>query len=148
METLLYPLSVDEYCTYFGVAFETLRLPCVFCFHSLDTLQLLSFQQKRLSLVWKNNKCYAACVACVRKTAAIEKNRYFQCAVRGEYIEHVSKKRLQELLVRCLECMTLLTPAEKVDIIACGESFCLVRGHWKGLCRACGSNAWEFSNYA
>lgn len=148
MENLLYPVCLEEYCNYFGVEFENLRLPCIFCLHCLDTLELLSFQQKRLSLVWRNCKCYAACVTCIRQTAAIEKHRYFQCAVQGAFIEHVSQKRLQELTVRCLECMTLLTSAEKVDIIACGESFFLVRGHWKGICRACGCNAWQFGNYA
>lgn len=148
MENLLLPVCLDEYCNFFGVDFNTLHLPCIFCRHSLDTVELLSFKHKRLSLVWRKGKCYAACAVCVRQTAAIEKFRYSQCSVSGEFIEHVAQKRLQELIVRCLECMTLLSPAEKVDIIASGECFYLVRGHWKGICSACGSNARALSNYA
>lgn len=147
MENLLYPVCLDEYCNYFGIAFYDLSLPCIFCRRTLSTLELISFNAKRLSLVWRNEKCYAACIACIKKTADIEKNRYFQCVVPGEFIEHVSQTRLQELNVRCIECMALLTPSEKIDIIACGGDFFLVRGHWKGYCCNCGSNAWENSNF-
>lgn len=146
MEPLLYPLSVDEYCNYFNIAKDSLTLPCIFCKAFIDAFQLSTFQDRQLSLVWRGNSCFAACLRCIRSVAKLERYKFFQCSVKGEYIEHFTQTPLQNLIVRCLHCMCLLSSEEKVEIIACGEQFYLVRGSWKGVCRKCSENAWGESN--
>lgn len=112
----------------------------------MDAFQLSIFQDRQLSLIWRGNRCFAACLRCIRSVAAIERNKYFQCTVQGEYIEHFTQKPLQNLIVRCLFCMWLLSGEEKIELIACGERFYLVRGAWKGICRKCLQDAWGESN--
>nr|AYA93903.1 MAG: E6 protein [Human papillomavirus] len=147
MEPLLKPLCLDEYCNYFGVDITTLTLPCIFCHDIIDALQLSIFRERKLSLVWRGQNCYAACLQCVSNVAKIERERYFQCLLKGEYIEHCTQTPLQSLIVRCLYCMSLLSGAEKIDVIASGGNFCLVRCHWKGVCHKCSQNAWGDRNY-
>lgn len=147
MEPLLYPLCIDEYCNYFHVNLCDLTLPCIFCRTCVSSLQLATFRERCLSLVWRGDICYAACVRCINLVAEIERVKYFQCTLRGEYIEYFTQQPLQELIVRCLYCMGLLTNEEKIDVIACGQNFCLVRGHWKGICHNCFYNAGGNSNY-
>lgn len=137
MANLLLPVCLEEYCNYFDVTPDMLTLPCIFCRRDLCDSDLDSFSRKRLSLVWKKGVCYAACVRCVARTAAYERAKYFQCTVEAVYIEYFTQTPLQELNVRCLFCMGLLTNEEKIDIIASGSKFQLVRGHWKGVCREC-----------
>ena len=137
MASLLYPICLEEYCSYFNVAFDTLTLPCIFCRGTVWATELEVFQRRRLSLVWRGNNCYAACLRCINRTAAYERFKYFQWSVKAEYIEYFSQTPLDSLIVRCLFCMALLTNEEKVDIIASGSTFQLVRGHWKGVCREC-----------
>lgn len=141
MENLLFPICLDEYCNYFGVDFTDLNLPCIFCRASISSAELSIFQLRQLSLVWRDGCCYAACLTCIESVAKYERDKYFQCTVNGMYIEYFSRKPLQELIVRCLYCMSLLTSEEKIDTIGCGCNFFLVRGHWKGVCRSCFENA-------
>lgn len=147
MEPLLKPLCVEEYCNFFHIDLCDVTLPCIFCRRVVDAVQLSVFQQRKLSLVWRGDHCFAACLQCLRQVADIERTKYFQCLVRGEYIEHCTQTPLQNLVVRCLFCMSLLSSDEKVDVIASGENFYLVRSHWKGICRSCSQNAWGESNY-
>lgn len=146
MEPLLYPLCLQEYCNYFNLDKSTVTLPCIFCRNNIDSLQLAIFEQRQLSLVWRGNNCFAACVSCLSNVAAFERNKYFQCTVKGEYIEFFTRTPLQNLIVRCLFCMWLLSGDEKIELIACGENFYLVRGSWKGICRKCLHDAWGESN--
>nr|AYA94034.1 MAG: E6 protein [Human papillomavirus] len=141
MENLLFPICLEEYCSYFGVLLEDLELPCIFCRLLISPEQLSVFQARNLSLVWREGNCYAACLQCISDVARYERDKYFQCTVNGIYIEYFTQKPLQELVVRCLYCMALLTNEEKVDTIGCGCNFYLVRTHWKGVCRSCIENA-------
>lgn len=146
MEPLLHPLCIDEYCNYYQISKETLTLPCIFCKNLVDAFQLSVFQQRQLSLIWRGNTCFAACVRCISSVATLERNKFCQCTVKGEYIEHFTRTPLQNLIVRCLYCMRLLSSEEKIEIIACGGQFMLVRGSWKGTCRQCLQDAWAESN--
>lgn len=147
MESLLYPLCVDEYCNYFGVNPCDLTLPCIFCKVQISSLQLATFNERRLSLVWRGDRCFAACINCINRVAEIERLRYFQCTLKGEYIEYFTQQALQDLIIRCLYCMGLLTNEEKIDVIASGLNFYLVRGYWKGVCYNCSYNAGGNSHY-
>lgn len=146
MENLLFPVCVEEYCNYFGVTFSELNFLCIFCRCPVPPLELLTFQYRQLSLVWREGTCYAACIACIERVAKYERDKFFQCAVNGMYIEFFTKTPLQDLIVRCMFCMRLLTSEEKIDIIGAGATFCLVRGHWKGYCRDCFQNAGSTSD--
>lgn len=146
MENLLYPICVEEYCSYFDVQFDELALPCIFCRIPVCSDELTTFQCRKLSLVWRKGDCYAACLACIADVAKYERDRYFQCTINGLYIEYFAQKPLQDLIVRCLYCMALITNEEKIDTIGSGCNFYLVRGNWKGVCRSCIQNAGTTTN--
>lgn len=133
----LFPTRLDEYCRYFDISFFVLRIRCIFCSSFLDPQDLASFYMKQLNLIWKNKIAYGCCSLCLKLSAIYERNNFFQCAVNSVNIEHLAKKPLKDIVVRCLGCFKLLDLAEKFDIKVKEELYCLIRGHWRGLCRNC-----------
>lgn len=133
----LYPTSLDEYCTVFGISFFNLQLRCVFCKHWVSLQALADFFVKTLSLVWKNNICYACCSQCLRLIAKYESEHFTRCEVTGEVLQFIVKEPFSEIVIRCLQCYKKLDYAEKIDCCHAGIKFCLVRSHWRSLCRNC-----------
>lgn len=137
MEPADFPKFLNDYCVYYKINFFDLRLPCIFCDIIVNPQELASFYMKKLSLIWKTGRVYACCTKCLALSARFEKDKYFQCLVSSAAIEHLTQKPLKDICVRCLYCLSLLDLAEKIDIKFKGLSYCLVRGHWRGLCRNC-----------
>nr|AYD41502.1 MAG: E6 protein [Human papillomavirus] len=135
----LHPTRLDEYCKLNDVSFFNLEIPCVFCNFNLTLQGLADFHQKDLCLIWKHNKCFACCPPCLRLTAKYEFENYFQCAVKCCMLESLVKIPLSELTVRCLFCFKKLSYEEKIYCCLQNLDFCLIRCHWKNLCRFCRS---------
>nr|AYA94775.1 MAG: E6 protein [Human papillomavirus] len=133
----LFPTRLDEYCRYFDISFFVLRLRCIFCNSFLDPQDLARFYMKQLNLIWKNKVAFGCCTLCLNLSAIYEKTKFFQCTVNSVNIEHLARKSLKDIPVRCLFCLKLLDLAEKFDIKVREDLYCLVRGHWRGVCREC-----------
>lgn len=131
------PKRLDEYCERFGLSFFDVKLPCLFCNFELDLQELAEFHLKTLSLIWKDNACFAACKRCIRLSARFERENYCRCSVPSDAIENVTGQKLCELTIRCYLCYKRLDQAEKIDCIAANEDFLLIRHHWRGVCRFC-----------
>lgn len=132
-----YPTSLDEYCTAFGVSFFNLELKCVFCKHRVPLQGLADFFVKGLSLVWKDEICYACCQNCLKHIAKYECENYTRCTVKGDILQFLAKQSLSAIIVRCLVCYKRLDTAEKVDCCNADLPFNLVREHWRSYCRIC-----------
>ena len=132
-----FPTHLDDFCKHFKLSLFDVSLQCIFCGFFLDTQQLASFYRKRLSLVWRNNICFACCIQCTRVSARHEFERYLRRSVSSALIQDVLKKPLNEIIIRWHGCMKLLDLVEKVDTVCRGDNFYLVRNGWKGLCREC-----------
>ncbi|AYD74612.1 E6 [Macaca mulatta papillomavirus 7] len=137
MDDAGFPKSLDTFCKHFKIDFFDLRLQCIFCLKYLDLQELAGFHLKALSLIYKNYMVYACCPTCLRLSALYEKERFFQCIVNCDSIEYLTGKAIKDLPVRCIICLKLLDLAEKFDIKVKDEVYCLIRGHWRGPCRAC-----------
>lgn len=137
MEEDRFPITVADYCSEFDIPLKDLKLRCVFCKFYLTEQQLAAFCVKNLKLVWKNRYCFACCTPCLRLTAKFEAENYFQCMCKGEVLEVLTRIPLSSLSIRCLDCLTLLSFAEKIDCIIGGQNFYLVRGRWRSYCRNC-----------
>lgn len=137
MEEARFPKFLDDYCIHFQINFFALRLPCVFCANILNAQELAGFYMKKLSLIYKHNSVFACCSKCLVLSAKYERENFFQCMVTSSAIEHLTKKVLKDICIRCLYCLTLLDLAEKIDIKHKEIPYCLVRGHWRGPCRNC-----------
>lgn len=131
------PLRLQDFCTKNGLSFFDVRLQCVFCEHWVSTVDLAAFHCKSLSLIWKANVCYACCSACLRLSALYESQRYYQCSVQSAFIEDIVRKPLNDIIIRCLYCLTKLDLLEKIEHKYSGEPFHLVRSFWRGYCRNC-----------
>lgn len=136
METL-FPTSLEAYCEYFNISFFKLNLKCIFCKNYLSPVDLALFHVKQLSLVWKQHVSYACCNRCLLLSAKFESEKYFQCACPVENLHALLEKPLQEIILRCYYCYSLLDLAEKFDLISRSKQACLVRGHWRAPCRNC-----------
>lgn len=131
------PRRLDVYCQQFGTSFFDVRLPCLFCKFELDLQELADFHQKALCLIWKGDKCYAACRRCLRLSALHERENCCRCSVPPDAIEHVTGKSLKDLVLRCYLCYKQLDYAEKIDCVAADVDILLIRHHWRALCRNC-----------
>ena len=131
------PLKIEDYCNRYGISFFALQLRCIFCKHWIDTVQLAAFHAKRLTLLWRQNVCYACCAPCLRLSAKYECERYYQCSLKSTFIVDVLHKPLSEIVIRCLHCLCMLDLIEKVEHLITDDPFHLVRGHWRGTCRNC-----------
>lgn len=133
----LHPTRLDEYCKLYNLSFFDLDIKCIFCKFKVSLQHLADFYCKDLSLVWKNNECFACCSPCLRLTARHEKENYFQCSVKGCMIESFLNTPLSKIVVRCIECYKKLDYMEKIQCCVQETDFCLIRCHWKNYCRFC-----------
>lgn len=131
------PDTLAAYCEVFGLKLTDVRLPCNFCKFYLTEQDLAAFQLKNFNLLWKGPWCFACCRSCTRLSAAFELRTYYQCTCKCEALEGLAKASLKSIPVRCLCCLALLSFVEKLEHLAIGEDFYLVRSNWKGYCRNC-----------
>lgn len=131
------PTSLEEYCRRFNISFFDLRVPCIFCLHPVNLQELAAFYLKRLSLIWRADRCFACCELCLKLSAQYERENYFQCAVYTSVIEGLLNQELRNVIIRCMFCCRLLDTIEKFDSLYRDDVLCLVRGKWRGTCRHC-----------
>lgn len=147
MERLL-PYNLEDYCRVFAISFFEIRMPCLFCKFTVPTVDLASFHCKQLRLVWRDSTCFACCGKCIRLLAKHEFDHYCICVCKGTTLEHLCKKDLASVIVRCVECLCLLDFAEKLYCDRKGLPFYLVRTHWRNCCRNClRKDDWEQCEY-
>ena len=96
-----YPTCLDEYCAVFGVSFFNLQMKCVFCKHRVSLQGLADFFVKDLSLVWKDNICFACCQQCLKLIAKYESEHFTRCTVRGDVLSYLLNKPISTIIVRC-----------------------------------------------
>ncbi|AWK28209.1 E6 protein [Human papillomavirus type 221] len=132
-----FPETLSAYCQLLGLQLSDVRLPCNFCKFYLTEQDLAAFHLKQFKLIWKGPWCYACCRSCARLTAAYELRKFYQCTCNCNAVEGLAKTTLDCIPVRCLQCLALLSFAEKLEHLAIGQDFYLVRSTWKGYCRNC-----------
>lgn len=131
------PLNLSEYCKAYNVCFFDLKLDCVFCRFTVRLSELAEFQEKNLSMIWKDHVPFVACRNCLRLSARLERERYCTCTVRGDLFDALTCQDISVTSIRCLLCLRLLDQAEKVDIKAGNKEVHRVRGYWRAPCRYC-----------
>ncbi|ATQ38359.1 E6 [Gammapapillomavirus 12] len=131
------PLKLDDYCKHYGISFFNLRLRCIFCKHWIDTVQLAAFHVKRLTLLWRNDVCFACCTPCLTLSARYERERFYQCSVKSDFLEDILHKPLADIVIRCVDCLCMLDLIEKIEHLLLDRPFHLIRGYWRGTCRNC-----------
>lgn len=132
-----FPTDLDSYCQHFKINFFDLVLNCIFCKFPLSTVDLASFHNKKLSIIWRNYKPFVCCCKCLRLTAKFEKENYFVCTVKSHLLTGLIKKELSEINIRCQECYAFLDYLEKLSHLYNDLDFAFIRGHWRGTCRNC-----------
>nr|AYA94714.1 MAG: E6 protein [Human papillomavirus] len=133
----LCPTRLDEYCIKYQLPFFNLELPCIFCKRIIDLQSLAAFYVKDLSLVWKDDACYACCQPCLKLTARYERERYTRCIVKAYSLQFLLQLPLSAISVRCVICYKPLDTAEKFDCYTADYDFWLIRYHWRSYCRFC-----------
>lgn len=134
----IFPTKLNDYCSYFEIDFFSLSLKCIFCKCFLDLVDLASFHQKDLCLVWRDNVCFACCDRCLKCSARYEANKHFQCTFNTSTLHAVVGRPLQNIEIRCYYCLCVLSLVEKFDLIAQGRPTCLIRGYFRAPCKDCG----------
>lgn len=132
-----FPTDLDSYCTYFKINFFDLILNCIFCKFPLSIVDLASFHNKRLSVIWRNNSPFACCTKCLRLTALYEEQNFFVCTAKSYSLTSLVGKELSDIPVRCIHCYAFLDYTEKLRHLYNNVDFVLIRGGWRGVCRNC-----------
>lgn len=130
-------LTVLDLCSVENVSLDCLCISCLFCNTTLCFQDKCAFAIKNLRVVFRDNTAFACCSGCLKSVAYYELCKYYRCSADGVNLDVLSGKCLTELVVRCLSCMKQLEYIEKLDHIARGEDFHLVRHHWRATCRLC-----------
>lgn len=131
------PTRLDEYCKTTNTSFFDLKLKCVFCHFTVTLDELAEFYCKSLSLVYKDNTCYACCRSCILLSAKHELDNYSSFSVSFDSLSETVHVPLNDIVVRCSRCYRKLDLVEKIDCKARDEKAILVRGHWRARCRYC-----------
>lgn len=132
-----FPRSLDEYCSFYQIAFFDLRMRCIFCNFYTSLQDLAVFYSKKLNIVWRSNIPFVCCVKCTLHSALVERQKFSQCVVQICNLDALVNKPLKEISIRCLLCYALLDDDEKRDALARNADAVLVRGHWRAECRNC-----------
>jgi hypothetical protein len=132
-----FPTDLDSYCTYFKISFFDLKLNCIFCKFPLSIVDLASFHNKKLSVIWRDYTPYVCCSKCLRLTALYEKQNFFVCTAKSHLLTGLLGKELSEINIRCLHCYCFLDYIEKLRHLYNDLDFVLIRGTWRGICRNC-----------
>lgn len=132
-----FPTDLDSYCNYFKISFFDLKLHCIFCKFSVSIVDLASFHNKKLSLIWRDKTPYCCCSKCLRLTALYEKQNYFVCTAKSHLLTGLLGKELSDIVIRCEYCFSILDYIEKLYHVYNDKDFILVRGNWRGVCRNC-----------
>lgn len=133
----IFPVRLDDLCSYYSVSLFDLSVPCIFCKFICDLQDLASFHLKKLSIVWRGGNPFACCRKCVQLSAKYEFDNYCVCVVNAVNLESLLHKSLKCINIRCVSCYQLLDLTEKLDCCAREDIFALVRGSWRGPCRNC-----------
>ena len=132
-----FPTDLDSYCHYFKISFFDLVLKCIFCKFPLSIIDLASFHNKKLSVIWRDNTPFACCSKCLRLTALYERQNYFVCTAKSYSLTSLTGKELCDIHIRCLHCYAFLDYVEKLRHLYNDVDFALIRGGWRGTCRNC-----------
>ncbi|ANG09005.1 E6 [Human papillomavirus type 195] len=135
MET--YPMSIADLARLLDIPVVDLLVPCNFCFNFLTYFELCDFDNKLLTLIWKDDKVFGCCRRCSIASGFFEFQQFYQGSVIGRDIEAVEQKSIFDICVRCHHCLRLLDSIEKLDICGRQQPFHKVRDNWKGLCKFC-----------
>lgn len=130
-------MRLDEYCSTANISFFDLKLKCIFCNFTVPLDELAEFFCKQLSLVYRNDCCYACCRRCILHSARHEVENHTTFILNFERLSEYVHAPLRDIVVRCVFCYRKLDHIEKIDCNARGEQALLVRGHWRARCRNC-----------
>ncbi|AXY87757.1 early protein E6 [Human papillomavirus type 210] len=131
------PTNIPDFCSFYNLKFTDVGMRCCFCKSWLNCVELASFHFKCLSLLWRENNCFACCCQCLRLSAKYEFQRYYRCSVKARLIEDIVQTPLNEIVIRCYHCFCLLDFIEKLEHKYRDDLFHLVRSFWRGECRHC-----------
>lgn len=132
-----HPKRLDELCKATGISFFELSLKCAFCNFDLTLQELADFHCKKLSLLYRENIPYAACVRCLKVSARYEFEQFCRCSLPAGILSDVLQIPITSVSVRCTNCYKLLDLPEKIDLCCASENVYLVRNLWRGYCRDC-----------
>ncbi|AGS08604.1 E6 [Rangifer tarandus papillomavirus 2] len=132
---LTLPRTVREYACALAIDFDAAVVWCKFCGNSLNYCDLSNFDEKRLCLIWRNLKVYGVCSSCLKDSAKLESEWFYQ---RSEVAAELHRQgKLVGLKTRCVHCYRLLSYAEKLCLVAEHRLVHYVRGGWRALCKFC-----------
>lgn len=130
--------SVYELCRRLNKKASDVQLNCIFCGGTLTDYDKFTFDVKALCLITRGGKGpYGACVRCCEFRAFADCVRNAQCTLELDGVERVTGKRSEDIVVRCMFCLGLLTNADKKLAKEKRKPFILVRKCWRGSCGAC-----------
>lgn len=127
---------IDAACDLAFAAVELLHLSCIFCHSVLSFQDICSISFKTLRVIVRGDQYFGSCSKCLRATARYER-RFYTCSCKASKIAALCRQPLTCIIIRCEDCMKLLSFTEKLFLVE-KDLFChLIRGHWRSQCRLC-----------
>lgn len=134
-----FPTRLDVYCETFGIPFFNLRLPCVLCKCVVCLTEAAEFYEKTLSVIWKNRRPYLACRSCLCAIAKLERQNFSSGTISAKNLATQLQTPLLGIIIRCNNCLRLLSSSEKADLLASNQQIEKVRDFFRAACKQCAS---------
>lgn len=132
-----FPTRLDIYCSTFNVSLFDLRLPCVICKNIVPVSEAAEFHEKSLAVLWKNACPHLACRFCLRRLARYEQENFHSGVISARELAAQIGSPLLGILIRCNQCLRLLTSSEKADLLASNQPVNKVRDFYRAPCNHC-----------
>ncbi|BAA09498.1 early protein 6 [Lambdapapillomavirus 2] len=129
------PTSVRDLCMSLKLSLLDLSLACKFCGNNITNIEKLLFDKAGFQLIWRENNAFGCCQYCARVCSVVEQCFGSHRHLTSEELVNVTKT-LQQLSLRCLGCLSILSEADK-ELCAELNDFSVVRGKTRGLCSLC-----------
>ncbi|ACU27440.1 E6 [Canis familiaris papillomavirus 7] len=131
------PMRIRSLCEETGSTASSILISCIFCLKLLTEEEKLLFDRKFLSLVWRGDSPFGICERCCWQRAQLDCILNRDCCLEADGVQALFQRPLCSLIVRCMCCLRPLSLEEKNWCAATGQTFMLVRRHWRSTCPTC-----------
>nr|AAF60307.1 E6 protein [human papillomavirus 58]AFY09748.1 E6 [human papillomavirus 58]WAB53474.1 E6 [human papillomavirus 58] len=131
------PRTLHDLCQALETSVHEIELKCVECKKTLQRSEVYDFTFADLRIVYRDGNPFAVCKVCLRLLSKISEYRHYNYSLYGNTLEQTLKKRLEEILIRCIICQRPLCPQEKKRHVDLNKRFHNISGRWTGRCAVC-----------
>lgn len=134
----VYPSSISALCSFLGLSYTNIFLPCNYCQNTLSSVECVLFDFAECNILWKNGCAYAICYYCIKILARFEFAVFFKNSCTASRAEELLGKPLTEFKIRCVACLRRMQKVEVEGLRQSDSTIYVVAHKLRAQCFLCG----------